>query len=87
MSQRRKVATLGRSLTFIVVDQTSQRCNVTTLERHEAGTSRRWNVATLARRDVAAGFSLLLLRISKKLLKTTIFTCNAHKIQKSDIGQ
>ena len=74
-SRRRNVATLGRSLTFTTIDQTSRRAM-----------SRHWNVTTLARRDVAAGFPLLL-RIYIKLLKTTIFTCNEHKIQKSDVWQ
>ena len=40
-SRRHNVATLGRSLTLIVVDQTSRRCNVTTLEHRDFGTSRR----------------------------------------------
>ena len=35
------IATLGLSLTFTIVDQTSQCCNVTTLERRDVGTSRR----------------------------------------------
>ena len=66
MSRRRNVATLSYSLTSTSVGQTSRRCNV----------------ATLQRRDVAAGSSLLLLQIYNKLLKATMFTCNAQNTQK-----
>ena len=39
-------------LTFIMVDPTSRRWDVTTWGRHDVRTSQRWNVATLEHRDV-----------------------------------
>ena len=47
--RRRDVETSRRYclLTFIMVDPTSRRWDVTTWGRHDVGTSRRWNVTTL----------------------------------------
>ena len=63
-SRRCNVATLRRGdveasrccilLTFILVDPTSQRWDVTTWGRRDVGTSRRGDVATWGRRDVLA---------------------------------
>ena len=67
--------------------ETLRRRDVVTLRRHDVETLRCHDVKTLRRRDVGllVDFSLLLL-FSSKLPKTTFFTCNSHKIQKSDIG-